>query len=179
MDEARAMTRSGAAAADGEMAGRAYTADTAAGPDEEVQMEVSGDEPLEEGVPQSGGGSGAKGPPAFRASEQGCDGPDAQAGWSFRRDFCLCQGVHLPGVRAEHHLDSEAGCFGVAIHVDLKYMKDVASATWVALSMVDAEANYHIATLIRTHKPFYVSRKFIKHWVAHFGSHPDCHGPGR
>lgn len=59
--------------------------------------------------------------------------------------------------------------FNVEVHVDLKYGKNIQDETFVALSVVCAGTNKHMAVLLKTRKASYVAKKFIKHWVAVFG----------
>ena len=59
--------------------------------------------------------------------------------------------------------------FNVEVHVDLKYGKNIKDETFVALSVVCAGTNKHMAVMLKTRKASYVARKFIKHWIAVFG----------
>ena len=57
----------------------------------------------------------------------------------------------------------------VEVRVDLKYAQNVKGETFAALSMVDAATNYHRAVLVKTRKPGYITKKFLKHWVGLLG----------
>ena len=60
--------------------------------------------------------------------------------------------------------------FNKTIHIDLKFMGDVANHTYAALSLVRTGTAYHKAVLLKTKTPRYVAKKILRHWISVFGA---------
>ena len=60
--------------------------------------------------------------------------------------------------------------FNKTIHIDLKFMGDVANHTYAALSLVCTGTAYHKAVLLKTKTPRYVAKKILRHWISTFGA---------
>ena len=59
--------------------------------------------------------------------------------------------------------DGKTIWFNKIVCIDVKYLKDTTQKHRVALSMVDAGAAYHVATMLR-------SRSSEMHWILHYGA---------
>lgn len=81
----------------------------------------------------------------------------------------VCQMTAPPDRPFQQKARPRPAGFNVEVHVDLKYGKNVKEQTFVALSVLCAGTNKHAAVLLKTRKPSYVAKKFIKHWIAPFG----------
>ena len=81
----------------------------------------------------------------------------------------VCESAAPPSRPVQQKATPRPAGFNVEVHVDLKYAKNIKDETFVALSMVCAGTNKHAAVLLKTRKPSYVARKFIKHWIGAFG----------
>ena len=81
----------------------------------------------------------------------------------------VCQAMAPPDRPFQQKARPRPAGFNVEVHVDLKYAKNIKDQSFVALSMLCAGTNKHAAVLLKTRKPSYVARKFVKHWVAPFG----------
>ena len=81
----------------------------------------------------------------------------------------VCESAAPPSRPVRQKATPRPAGFNVEVHVDLKYAKNIKDETFVALSMVCAGTNKHAAVLLKTRKPSYVARKFIKHWIGAFG----------
>ena len=51
------------------------------------------------------------------------------------------------------------------IHLDLKYVKDTKTETFVALSVVHGATRFHVARLLRNRNSDHVGRKFLNCWI--------------
>ena len=81
----------------------------------------------------------------------------------------VCQTTAPPDRPFQQKARPRPAGFNVEVHVDLKYAKNVKDQTYVAMSMICAGTNKHAAVLLKTRKPSYVAKKFVKHWIAPFG----------
>ena len=80
-----------------------------------------------------------------------------------------CASIQPPDRPPQSRPNARPVGFNVEVHVDLKYGQDYKGQTYVALSAICAGTNKHVAVLLKTRKPGYVARKFIKHWIGHYG----------
>ncbi len=78
--------------------------------------------------------------------------------------------VAQPPRPAAQRSDHRPTVFNQALHIDLKYMKDIQKNLYVALSMVDAATNYHQAVVVKTRDPARAAHHFCEKWLSIFGA---------